>query len=508
MLRIEIPQPMPEPYISLWRGTTPKTVYPALKNNISVDLAIIGGGLAGIMAAWYLSNAGRETAVFERSLIGSGTSGNTTAKITAFHDLKYHFLVKKFGVSKAAIYANSNQWAINELERIILDEKIDCDFHRSPLKAFAVSDKGLGLLEKEYTAVRKLNLPITLSGNQNCGPIPVKGTLIIDNQAYFHPSKFLNKLSQKIVKGGGNIYENSGIIKVEESQYPIIHTRNSVIKAKRLIIATNYPVYDKGFLFLRMNQVRSYALAARLNSPLPADMFIGIDSRNLYFRPHSNAIGEWLIISEEDHTTGDIPHNGYNPFSQLESSLRTYFDVKSIDYKWAAQDSMPIDKAPFIGKMPGTKNIYVATGFGEWGMTTSVVSGKILTDLISGTENNWTEFYSPSRVKPFASLKNTFSLLAHVTKRIGAKFIPFEKFSNEKLALDSGDVFNEGEKKAAIYKSDQGTITKLSASCTHMGCIVEWNRVEKSWDCPCHGSRFDTDGQVLNSPAIKPLEKI
>jgi Rieske Fe-S protein len=255
-----------------------------------------------------------------------------------------------------------------------------------------------------------------------------------------------------------------------------------------------------------MNQIRSYAIAARLNTSVPDLMAIGIDTRNLYIRPHFDPIGEWLVISGQDHTTGALPSNGYNPWAELESASRKFFDIKTIDYRWAAQDSMPIDRVPFIGKMPRTKNFYVTTGFGEWGMTPGIISGKIISDLILGIENKWAELYSPSRVKPFSSIKSTISLISHVTKRLGSKIVPFEHFSREKLNPEQGSVFNVQGEKTAVYKDSDGLLKAHSASCTHLKCIVKWNPVEKTWDCPCHGSRFDTDGQVLNSPSISPLK--
>jgi glycine/D-amino acid oxidase-like deaminating enzyme/nitrite reductase/ring-hydroxylating ferredoxin subunit len=496
---------MPEQYISIWRNTTSRVSYPPVKNNLSVDVAIIGGGIAGIMASWFLNKAGIKSALFESHELGCGTSGNTTAKVTSFHDLKYRYLNKKFGESDANIYAESNQWAIDELERIIREENITCDFSRIPLNVFALSDKGLKQLEKEFVSVKKLNLPATFTGTNKTAPFSTKGEIRFENQAVFHPGKFLNTISGILSKQDIKIFENSKIIKVEDSPVPAIFTRDAEIKAKKIIIATNYPVYDKGMLFLIMNQVRSYAIAAKLNKPVPHEMYIGVDSRTLYLRPQIDSFGEWLIISGADHTTGVIPKNGHDPFSELESTLRQIFDVNTIGYKWAAQDSMPTDRVPYIGKMPRTDNIYVTTGFGEWGMTSSIVSGKILADLINGTENKWADLYSPSRIKP--SITKTFNLLSHVAKRLGVKFIPSEKYSSEKLNNNEGKIFNVAGSKAAIFKKSDGNLNSYSASCTHMGCIVTWNPIEKSWDCPCHGSRFDTNGQVLNSPSIKPLNE-
>jgi glycine/D-amino acid oxidase-like deaminating enzyme/nitrite reductase/ring-hydroxylating ferredoxin subunit len=498
---------MSEQYLSIWRGTAPRTAYSSLKNNISVDVAIIGGGLEGIMAAWFLAKAGINSSIFESSAIGSGTSVNTTAKVTSFHDIKYNFLSKNFGKSGAAVYAESNQWAIDELERIIRNENIDCDFFRTPLSAFALTDQGLKQLKKEFAAAKKLNLPVNFLLENNSFPNKIKGGIRFDDQACFHPGKFLSNVSEILVRQGVSIYENSKIIKLEDSQTPKLYTRNSAIKAKTIIIATNYPIFDKALLFLRMNQARSHAIAVKLNTPVSKEMFTIVDSPVLYVRPQIDSFNEWLVISGDNYTTGAIPKNGYDPFAELEKNARKYFDVKTVDYKWAAQDSMPTDRVPYIGKMPGTQNVYVTTGFGEWGMTTSILSGKILCDLITGKENEWAEFYSPGRIKPFASFKNTFSLLSHVFKRMGLKLVPSEKYNHEKLDLDEGKIFNINGSKRAFYKAPDGNVRSFSASCTHLGCIVTWNNMEKSWDCPCHGSRFDTNGQVLNSPAIKPLEK-
>lgn len=493
---------------SIWIADTSSEYqsYPKLKSNIEIDLAIIGGGITGISAAYFLRNSGLKIAVLEAKEVASLTSGYTTAKVTAFHDLKYSFLEKKMGSENARIYAHSNQWAIEEYERVIQKEKIDCQWQRKSVFAFARTEKGLEEIKEELKAARKAGLNVEFLEKDSDLPFDIKGKIKFSNQAMFHPRKFILSLAEIVSKKGIVIYENTRITEIKEKEdlCHIVSEDQNIIVAKDVVIASNYPIYDKGLFFLRMSQMRSYALAGKINGKMIEDMYVGVDAENITVRPYSNKSGEWLIIGGEDHYTGIMKEN---PFLKLEEKSKEMFNIKSIDYYWAAQDSSPVDRVPFIGKMPRSENIYVATGFGEWGMTTGFVAAKIVSDFLEGRENDWKKLYSPSRIKPLASAGNVGNTATHVIKGFGSYATKSKKLNFSNLERGKGMVMAHVGEKIAAYKDDHEKIHALSAKCSHMGCIVEFNEAEKSWDCPCHGSRFDVDGNVLNSPAVNKLPK-
>jgi len=489
---------------SIWIDTTPPTRYPELINFVKTDVAIIGGGIAGITAAYFLQKAGFKVAVVEAERIVAGTSGNTTAKVTSQHTLKYSLLEKKFGREKAQLYAQSHQWALKEIERIIKNEQIACDFQKLPAFTFSQTEKGLNTLRKEFEICKSLGLPASFLTTVKELPFEVTGALKYDDQACFHPRKFLLGLVKKMKNV--TIFEYSRAISIEENDAGCtVKTIKGTIKSKCVIVASNYPMYDKGLFFLRMNQVRSYALAVRLKK-MPKGMFISSDNPRISIRPHKSGRAEWMIFGGANHVTGDGASEG-NRYELLEGLLKKRFKVNSIDYRWSAQDSFPIDNAPYIGKMPRAKNIYVTTGYGEWGMTTSVVSAKLLSDLVEGESNTWEELYAPSRLKSLAAFKKGADHVKRVVKSFTDHITKDEIDKLSDLTPGSGKVISIKGKKVAISKDQRGKITAVSATCTHMGCVVDWNNTEKSWDCPCHGSRFTPTGNVLTGPALRPLEQ-
>lgn len=495
---------LPKEIKSLWTATTPETSYPELKADAETDVVVIGGGIAGLNTAYFLAREGKKVIVVDSSRIATGTSGNTTAKITSQHNLKYAFLKRYLGLPKARIYAKSNQWAIQEIEKIIKDEKIECDFERLPAYVYALSPDDMPALEKELAVCLKLGLPASIVLKIESVPFPISGALKFENQAYFHPRKYLLALAGKIIQKGGQIFENTQALDIKKGEPVLVITDKRKIRAKNVVVATNYPFFDKGLFFLRTSQSRSYSMAVD-NEKLPKGMFIndGEEDKILSFRPHLSADKKWLIVGGQGHAVGE--DEKVDHFSNLEKSASKRFNFKNIEYIWSAQDSMPIDRVPFIGRMPFWKNVYVVTGFGKWGITTSFVAARIITDLISGRKNYWARLYKPSRFNLLASLGEIAKLIARSSKSYWRHFSKEEKFNLSDLKEGEGRVISYNKKKLAVYKDNQGKLQAYSAVCTHMGCIVGWNNSEKTWDCPCHGSRFNQNGSVRNGPAARSL---
>jgi glycine/D-amino acid oxidase-like deaminating enzyme/nitrite reductase/ring-hydroxylating ferredoxin subunit len=497
---------MTQPIKSLWTATTAATDYPELKGDIEVDVAVVGGGIAGINAAYFLALDGKRVAVIESSRIASGTSGNTTAKITSQHSLKYAFLKKYFGIESAKIYGDSNQWAIEEFERIIREEKIDCDFTRTSAYVYALTKKELDGIKKEAEVCREIGLPVSFVKTVDFVPFPIKGAIKFENQAYFHPRKYLLALAEKLRSRGNYIFENTKALDIKYEDLLAVITGKGKIRAKKIVVATNYPFFDKGLFFIRESRHRSYAMAAKPTAALPEGMFINPGPKVLSFRPHKSGNDEWLIIGGEGHPSGEQGKGDH--ILNLLKIAEEKFKIKSMEYVWTAEDSMPVDRVPFIGRMPRAKNIYVTTGYGKWGITTSIVSAKIISDLIARRENKWAELYNPSRFKFLASLPNLLDLFFRAGKNYFRRLFKAGKIDISSLKPEEGKSGIFQGKRAAVYKDKNGNIKAHSAVCTHMGCMVNWNGEEKTWDCPCHGSRFSRDGKVINGPAERPLPEI
>lgn len=489
---------LPDKIESLWIGTTLDTDYPKLEPGLKVDVIVIGAGIAGLNVGYFLRRLGLKVAIIDSGKIATGTSGNTTAKVTSQHGLKYAFLKENFGLEKAKIYAEANEWAIDELEKIVKKENIDCDLTRLPAYVYAMEEDGLKEILKEVETAKEIGLPVSFIKKIEGLQFSILGAIKFENQAYFHPRKYLLALAEKIKNKGGYIFEKTEAFGIKEGEGNTVITENVEIKARYVVVATNFPFYKKEFFSQYLYRARSYGLAAQLNNSLPEGEFIGKDGNRLSFRKHKSGEKEWSIIGGESHDLGmeeNIDH-----FSRLEKTAAENFSLKEIDYKWAAEDTMTKDRLPYIGAIPGSKNTFVITGFAKWGITTSFVAAKIITDLISGKTNEWESLYSPSRIKSisvFEKFKNMFKGLFKEKK---------EDYSD--LSVGSGKIVSINGEKIAAYKDERGEIHFRSAACTHLGCIVGWNKNNKTWDCPCHGSRFNKNGEVINGPALKPLSEI
>lgn len=490
---------------SYWIATTPETGYSRLQQGLTVDAAIIGGGFAGIASAFFLKEAGLKVAVLEGSRIVTGVTGNTTAKVTSLHGPKYKRITQTYGEQKAKQYADSNQAAIDKIESLVKERNIDCDFSRLPFFLYAQTDEAVKRIEEEIDAAEKLGLPVSFSKEI---PLPIsnKGAIRIENQAQFHPRKFLLALASDITRDDSYVFENTRVTDIEYGETCTLFSDKGRIHAKNVVVATNFPIFDKeGLYFARLKPSMSYALAVRLGSVFPKGMFFGADEKAYGWRTQPDNNGDVVIVSGASHTPGH-EDDTTKFYRELQTSLKEVYPDASIEYSWSTQDNIPYDGVPYIGKLsPLRDNVYVATGFSQWGMTMSIVAGAVLTDLIRGRENPWMEVYDPSRFTPDTeSAKKLISQNTHNIK----KFVE-ERFSGKPaitdVGLGEGKVIGHQGKKTAVYKDEQGNTFKLSAICTHMGCVVHWNNAEQTWDCPCHGSRYSSKGQVIHAPAVKGL---
>lgn len=493
---------------SYWLATIPESGYPALQGDIHADIAIIGGGIVGLTTAYLLKEAGFSSiAIIEGDRILGGVTGHTTAKVTSQHHLIYDRLLSKFGKRQAQQYAESNQAAIEKISTIVNSKKIDCDFVRKPAYVYAGSEDSVERIRNEVQAAKNIGLPASFAENL---PLPFKtyGAVRFSNQAQFHPAKYLTALAKEIHGDGCHIFERTRALKIEGENPTTITTDKGAVTAQKVIQAMHYPIHDKpGMFFQRLCQSRSYVLGVRIMDPFPDGMFINAEEPTRSLRSQRTDEGELILVSGEGHRTGEEEYET-DRYKNLEKWVRSIYSVKSIDYHWSTQDAISIDHVPYIGRQTSdSENLYLATGFKKWGMTTGTVAAMIITDMILGKSNPWEEVYDPSRFKPIESAKSLISQAVEATKGlIGDRILPTHKEASQIAPGEGAIVKIEGERVAA-YRDQNGTLYTLDPSCKHMGCIVSWNDAEKTWDCPCHGSRYKATGEIIHSPAVYGLSE-
>lgn len=440
-----------------------KTRFHELTGNKTASTVIVGGGLAGLTCAYYLAKAGHSVALLEAKTIGSGTSGHTTAHVTSQHDLIYDKLIKRFGLRRAKLIARANQEAIGDIYKIITEEDIDCDFSFLNSYLFTNQEGNIPKIIDENIAANKLGIDAYLTESA-WSPVPFKKAVVFPNQAQFNPKKYMDGLADAIVKHGGTIFENSRVLHIKGKT---VVTKSGKVTADNIVIATHAPVINfPGMYFARMYQSRAYVVALESGAQFEG-MWTNADKKGHTFRLYK----DYLLLSGEDHKCGY--KGGENHYGNLKSFSKLCFPSSVIKYQWSAQDCITLDELPYIGHYSkNTDYLYVATGFRKWGMTQTNIAGKVISDLITGKENPFTEIYTPQRkVVPMAILKA--------------------------IAINGA--------VAADYAA--GLINLTNPRCSHMKCGLRWNKDEETWDCPCHGSRFEKDGTVIDSPAIHDLKR-
>lgn len=429
--------------LSIWSSDTEIKQFPTLDKDIKTDVLIIGGGVAGILTAYELSKCGVDYILIEKNHILNGVTANTTAKITSQHGLIYHKIVNSMGAEQAKLYYKANQEAVEKYSS--LAENIDCDFEIKDNYVYATELESI--IHREAQALYKAGIPYELVNTTEL-PIEIKGAVKFANQAQFNPLKLLSQLSKDL-----NIYENTFALKIENDN---VITNWGSIKAEKIVVATHFPFLNKhGSYPMKLYQSRSYVIALK-NAQKLNGMYINEDSKGLSFRGYQ----DYLLLGGGSHRTGK-QGGGWN---ELRETAKRIYPNANEEFYWATQDCMSLDGLMYSGQYSAvTPNLYVSTGFNKWGMTSSMVSASIITDLITKNESEYKELFSPSRnmIKP-------------------------------QLAANA-------------FESIVNLLTPTTKRCTHLGCALKWNKSEHSWDCPCHGSRFTDEGMVLNNPAQKDL---
>ncbi|MFX3623574.1 MAG: FAD-dependent oxidoreductase [Ectobacillus sp.] len=496
----------PEPY---WRESANIPSFPKLAEDIQVDVAIAGGGISGITAAYLLAQEGFKVAILEAGSILNGTTGHTTAKITAQHDLIYDELINHLGKEKAKLYYKANSEALEFIKQTIQKRNINCDFSEEDAYLYANSSEYAHKIITELQAYKKLGIDGDYVDSIPFD-IPIKAGLVMRKQGQFHPLKYLANLVQEITEAGSSIYENTTAIDIEEGKQPKVITRDGYkVSCKFVISCTHFPFFDgKSFYFARMYADRSYVLAVKPKQQYPGGMYLSVDEpvRSLRYTPIN---GEKLVlIGGGSHKTGQgIDTMKY--YKELEAFSEEVLGIQEYCYRWSAQDLTTLDKLPYIGHITsGSPNIFVATGYRKWGMTSGTAAALLLRDLIMEKDNPYKELYTPSRFHADPDIKNFIIQNADVAAHLIEGKLDFNRRDIHDLANDEGAVVTVNGQRAGAYKDNDGILHVVDTTCTHMGCELEWNHGDRSWDCPCHGSRFSIDGEVIEGPAKKPLKKL
>lgn len=487
---------LPEPE-SMWMEDTEKTDFPRLEEHISADVAIVGGGISGLTIAYMLDRRGYSVAVLEADRLVRGITGHTTAKITSLHHLKYDYLSKNFGDEMARIYGESNQQAIKTIADIIERENIDCGFTYAPMYVYTQQEKKAPKIKREIRAAKKLGLPASLETTVPM-PFDIEAAVKFEDQAYFHPRKYLLGLADSL-SDSIEIFEKTPVQELEGSN---VVTEDGRVKAEHLVLASHFPFDDNGFYFARQFPHYSYAVAVEVENA-PEVMTSGLEKKPFHtYRPNDNL----AVIAGKGHKTGQGGETRQRYEKLVESG--EVLDAKSVKYLWSTQDYSTIDRIPYIGRRnPFSENVYVATGYDGWGMTSGTVAGQLLTDLIDGEENEWRKLYNPNRIPPSKAAGEFFKENLNAAKVMLNDWIRTRE--DDPLSLEKGEaqVLKVNGDKVAAYRDKKGELHTVSAVCNHMGCIVRWNDAERTWDCPCHGSRFNYDGKVIHGPAKKDLDE-
>ncbi len=475
---------------SLWLENNSRSARPLLDKNITADAVVIGAGMAGILTAWHLQNKGLKTVVLERGLAGHGQTGHTTAKITAQHGLIYSRLSKSYSSASASVYARLNLDAIDRYEALINQLGVDCGFRRAPAYVYSTGDAAK--LEQEHQAAGAAGIPCALTREVTL-PFSVAQALRFENQAMFDPVALLYAAASRL-----EIYENTAVERVEDNT--VITEGGKSVKAGTVIYACHYPFTNiPGWYFARLSRQRSYVIALEGAARLDG-MYIDEQDGGLSLRNH----GELLLLGGGGHRTGHNSAGG--SYDMLVRRARELFPSAREVLRWSAQDCMTADHLPYIGNFSAkTPNHYVATGFQKWGMSTSMVAAGLLADMVTGVPCEGGELFSPSR---HAALHGAGRALEHgaaTSAGLLKRFLALPLSAADGIGRGRGGIVWHKGRRMGVYRDDRGELFAVNPVCPHLGCRLEWNPDDKSWDCPCHGSRFDCRGELLDGPAERNL---
>ncbi len=494
---------------SLWQHDMPAYQSPVMTPpNEVVDVLIVGGGISGITTALLLQKAGKKCVVAEAKTLCFGTTGGTTAHLNTVMDHPYNEIQSKFGEKNAQLLAKAAKEAIDLIRKNIKEYKIECEFEEQDGYMYSQNQKQSKELDDILKSSNEVGIEMKLS-REIPVPIPFEKAVVFGGQAKFHPAKYVYALAKAFEEAGGILLQGCRVTKVEEKENLEATTKYGLIRAKELIWATHIPP-GINLLHFRCAPYRSYAMAIKLKDEnYPDGLAYDMYDPYHYYRTQTVDGEKYLIAGGEDHKTAH-EENTNACFDKLETYLKKFFSIESIPFRWSSQYFEPADGLAYIGHLPGhPEKIYVATGYGGNGMTYGTLSAIILTDMLTKGKSEYQELFDPNRLKPVAGFAAFVKENADVVSQFIKGVFSAEKIKGlSDLARDEAKIVKYEDQRIALYKDDQGRIHAVNPTCPHAKCSVGWNTAEKSWDCPCHGSRFSSDGILLTGPALNDLQEI
>ena len=483
---------------SLWLDQPARTRYPTPTNERAFDVLVLGGGITGLTTALLLKRAGVRVAVVECAQVGSGATGNNTAKVTALQSTMLSQIKKVRGSDVAAAYAMGSVAAVEKVAALVERESIDCDFRRRDAFTVAADAGELASVEREFAAAERAGLPVEMTTDVDL-PYEVAGAIRLADQVAIDPVRYARGLAAAIEGDGSRVFEDTRALSVHEGKPVQVETNHGALTGDRVVVATHYPVWDRGLYFARMEAVRAYCVAARVGAGVPLGMSITSGSPSWSYQ----SSGDLVIVSGQDHPAGarGVDESLY---VALEDHLRRHWDVEEVTHRWSAQDALPYDHTPMIGTYtPVSARMYVAAGYSKWGLTGGTMAAIQLTERLTGQEGS--SVFSPHRFSP-RGVPQLAQMQARVALgMVGDRLMPGQASAAAEVPVGEARVIRSGTDRTGVYRDPDGGLHAVSMRCTHLGCLVRFNAAETSWDCSCHGSRFDVDGTVLEGPAVDPL---
>jgi glycine/D-amino acid oxidase-like deaminating enzyme/nitrite reductase/ring-hydroxylating ferredoxin subunit len=494
---------------SVWMTTAELTEDAALSSDLATDVCIIGSGIAGLTTAYLLAREGRRVVVLDDGPTAGGETCRTTAHLVTALDDRFYELERLHGEEGARLAAASHAAAIDRIERIIGEEQIQCDFSRLDGYLFVPPGDDQQQLDDELAAARRAGLTdVSLVDRAPISSFDTGRALRFPRQAQFHVLKYLHGVAAAARRLGVRIYNQTHADSITGGDDARVESSRGVVRASAIVVATNSPVNDLVAIHTKQAAYRTFVIGARVrHGSVPRMLLWDTPDPYHYVRVQSADAGhDILIVGGEDHKTGQANDAG-DRFRRLEDWTRQRFPVEGFDYQWSGQVMEPIDGLALIGRNPlDSDNVYVVTGDSGNGMTHGTIAGILLTDVIAGRDNPWSSLYDPSR-KSLGAVMEFAKENLNVAAQYSDLLTPGEVNDVADVAPGTGAILRRGASKRAVYRDEGGAVHEHSAICTHLGCVVRWNSTEKTWDCPCHGSRFHHDGHVVNGPAIRGLNE-
>ena len=478
--------------------------FPPLRDDSRADVVIVGAGITGLTLARMLVEAGATVVVLDSGPVCAGATGYTTAKVTALHRLVYRELIERHGDERARAYADANQSAVQTVAELANADNIECNLSAAAAVTYTERDETVADIEAEAEACRRVGIPVEFTTGTEL-PYPVKAAVRLDDQLHFHPRRYCLGLARRIGSMGGAVHEDTRALQVTTDPSGVsVTTARGTVTADFAVLATHLPFLDRGGFFARAHPYRSYALSMRLRGAVPEAMYISAEDPTRSLRP---VPGGRVIVGGEGHKTGRDPDTRQR-YTALEAWARSRFDVEEIEQRWSAQDYVTVDGLPYVGRLRrNEERVLVATGFRKWGMTNGTAAAQMIADTILGRDNAWLHAFDATRLAPRPSLMSFVRENVDVARRfLGDRVARPRAGAADTLAAGQAGIVDHENRRMACYRDQEGSIHAVSPTCTHLGCEVTFNTAERTWDCPCHGSRFDVDGRVLEGPAVKDLE--